>query len=64
MESEKLDQSRAAAFAQTRTFVAIVALIFGMNIGYAIANEVNRARMDSVNARLDVVKAQLDALRK
>ena len=58
-----LFRGRIADFGRTRTFVAFIAFIAGMTVGYTIANFANLSRNEAVRTRIDSQKAQLDRLR-
>jgi uncharacterized membrane-anchored protein YhcB (DUF1043 family) len=55
---------RLLAFTRTRTFIAIVAFIAGVNIGFIIASYENRQALHVLDAKIDAAKAQFDSLKR
>jgi hypothetical protein len=58
-----LFRGRIADFGRTRTFVAIIAFIFGMTVGHTIANVANLYRNEAIRAQLDELRIRIDSLK-
>jgi uncharacterized membrane-anchored protein YhcB (DUF1043 family) len=56
--------SKLLTFTRTRTFIAVVAFIVGVNIGIIIANYENRQALHVLDAKIDATKAQIDSLKR
>ena len=52
---------RIAAFARTKTFIAVAALIVGVNIGIIIAGYEHRQALEVLRGDIDALKVQIDA---
>ena len=56
-------RGRIADFGRTKTFVAIIAFIFGMTVGHTIANVANLSRTEAIRAQLDELRMRIDSLK-
>jgi uncharacterized membrane-anchored protein YhcB (DUF1043 family) len=52
------------AFTRTKTFIAVVAFIGGVNIGFIIASYESRQALHALDAKIDATKAQIDNLKR
>lgn len=55
---------RLLTFTRTRTCIAIVAFIAGVNIGFIIASYENRQALYVLDAKIEATKAQIDSLKR
>ena len=55
---------RLSAFTRTRTFIAVLAFIVGVNVGIMIGNYEHRQALHVLDAKIDAIKAQADILKR
>jgi hypothetical protein len=55
---------RLSAFTRTRTFIAVLAFIVGVNVGIMIGNYEHRQALHVLDAKIDAIKAQTDILKR
>jgi hypothetical protein len=58
-----LFRGRIADFGRTKTFVAIIAFVFGMTVGHTIANFTNLSRTEAIRAQINELKMRVDSLK-
>jgi uncharacterized membrane-anchored protein YhcB (DUF1043 family) len=56
--------SRISAFGRTRTFIALVAFIAGVNLGIILTNYEHQQTLRILEAKIDANRAQIDSIKR